>query len=98
MITEGAYHAKLKQEVSKLWEQLANTTDTTSTLEGNVNQLYANQRKMAQLTVEVAPETENAMISDVNTLANQVAAILLSDGKMTTDGSNTNKCKVKLPL
>ena len=30
VITESARHAKLKQEVDKLREQLANTTDTTS--------------------------------------------------------------------
>ena len=50
MITESTQYAKLKQEVAKLWEQLANTTDTRSTLEGNINQLYENQRKMAGLS------------------------------------------------
>lgn len=97
-ITESAQHAKLKQELATLREQLPNTKDTTSTLEGNIDQLYENQCKIVGLTGEVALETEKATTGDIDTITKNVAAILLWDSKKTNDGSNTNKDKVKLPL
>ena len=72
-------------------------------MEGNVNQLYENQRKMAGLTGkptqnEVAMNTQTTKTSDVNDIAKQVAAILKGNTTKKSDCSKTKDGKVQLPL
>ena len=98
VITESAQHAELKQEIAELREQLANTADTTTTVEGNVDQLYENQRVMVALLGEMVLDAENTKTSDVNAIAKQVVAILKTVDKKTKAGSNNNRNKVKLPI